>query len=125
MRIITIAAINVTAAIAGGLLTMGAIVGTLEDQVNVRRMLWIGGMTGFGAGAIGTLALITSGAGKPQAKEELTPLDAATLQLNRKDLPPEVALRLTDSVARIMEAQAAKAVAGISTIEPTTDQKNS
>ncbi|MGJ3244916.1 MAG: hypothetical protein ACFE0I_02445 [Elainellaceae cyanobacterium] len=82
--------------LVSGLATMGVILGTLEEQVSERRMLFIGAIVGTASATVPALIEVALEQKKPQS-----PIKALERQLNRKDLTPIEALKLAEQLATL------------------------
>ncbi len=86
-----------------GIASMGLLLGTLEHEVNPRRMLFIGAIVGLGTA--GVLEVLQMGHGSQRAHAPLTPVQALTLQLSRMDLPAGDAVRIAEQLATLQTLQ--------------------
>lgn len=85
--------------IGAGTLSMALLLGVLEDEVNWRRMLFIGAFCGLGTAA--TLEAMEA----MKRRRTLTPIEAVTLQLSRTDLSATQAVALTEQLATLQAQQ--------------------
>jgi hypothetical protein len=82
--------------VVAGTVSMALVLGTLESEVNWRRMLFIGALCGLGTAA--TLAALDH-------KRKLTPIEAVTLQLSRADLSATDAVAIAEHLATLQSLQ--------------------
>ena len=100
-----------------GALSMLFILGMLENEVNPRRMLFIGALCG--------VTTATTLEWQRKQRDPLTPIAALTLQLSRMDLSPSDAVAIAEQLATL-HAQSDLAVTDVSpTQHPTPNRHTS
>jgi hypothetical protein len=99
---------------SAGAVSMLLVLGTLENQVNWRRMLFIGAFCGIGtAGVLETVG---------QRRKILSPIEALTLQLSRLDLPPSEAVAIAEQLGKLHSLTDRDIPGADSTQHPTPDR---
>ncbi len=89
--------------VAAGALSMGVVLGTLESEVNPRRMLFIGALIGLST--TGVLEALQVWRRQQRQMTPLTPVEALSLQLSRLDLPPSDAVAIAEHLATLKAAE--------------------